>query len=73
VLGPRLLEACALVGAMPAGAATAAFGPVDSLKLRSCLTLFEAADPERDVFGRVLARQFDGERCSTTRQRLDLP
>ena len=34
-------------------------GPIDALKLRSCLTLFDAIEPGA-VFGRALARFYDG-------------
>lgn len=66
LLGVRLLEACALVEAMPPGAVPAAFGPVDALKVRSCLTLFERAVPEQVVFGRLIDQHLGGERCDTT-------
>ena len=52
--------------ARPAGAVPGAFGAVDTLKLRSCLTLFEAVVPEESVFARVLARHFGDVRCGAT-------
>lgn len=70
LLGARLLEACALVEALAPGAVPAAFGPVDALKLRSCLTLFEGVATGERVFGSLLERHFSGERCAlTVRQR----
>lgn len=33
----------------------------DDMKLRSCMTLFREADPQIDVFGKVLDRFYDGE------------
>jgi uncharacterized protein (DUF1810 family) len=36
-------------------------GAVDAQKLRSCLTLFAAADPAETCFRAVLDRFFDGE------------
>jgi uncharacterized protein (DUF1810 family) len=38
----------------------AIFGPVDAMKLRSSLTLFDAAEP-RGLFGRALAAFFAGK------------
>ena len=35
------------------------FGPIDALKLRSCLTLFDAIGPQ-SVFGKALAAFYDG-------------
>ena len=38
---------------------------VDSMKLRSSMTLFDAASPD-DIFGEVLDTFFDGSRCPLT-------
>lgn len=43
VLGPRLIEATHAMLAHRAERPEAILGPVDAMKLRSCLTLFEAA------------------------------
>lgn len=54
LLGPRL-RACAEVAAGLVGRTAAeVFGHPDDLKLRSCLTLFEAADPGEPAFPRAL-------------------
>ena len=37
------------------------FGHVDTLKLRSCMTLFDFVSPN-DLFGQVLDAKFEGER-----------
>ena len=42
------------------------FGSPDDVKLRSCMTLFEAVAPEEPSFGLVLARHFRGERYDVT-------
>ena len=70
LLGARLREACARVQALPAGAVAGAFGAVDTLKLRSCLTLFEAVVADEALFGQVLERHFDGARCELTQSNL---
>ncbi len=41
-------------------------GSPDDLKLRSCMTLFEAAAPDCSVFGEVLDRFYGGERDDAT-------
>ena len=41
-------------------------GAPDDLKLRSCMTLFELAAPEIEIFGEVLDKFFDGNRDMKT-------
>ena len=45
-------------------------GYVDDLKVRSCMTLFDAVCPN-DVFGEVLNQFYGGERCQRTLEMLD--
>ncbi len=45
-------------------------GYPDNLKLRSSMTLFEAAAPNQSVFGEVLDRFYGGERDDATLKRL---
>jgi uncharacterized protein (DUF1810 family) len=68
LLGPRLLECCdaLLAGAPAGGSAAAVLGPVDALKLRSSMTLFDRADPAQPRFAAVLARFYDGVGDATT-------
>lgn len=71
VLGERLRTACELLLSLPAQrTALDVFGPVDAMKLRSCLTLFEAAAGEGGVFTRCLQRFCAGERDPLTLDRL---
>ena len=42
------------------------FGSPDDMKLKSSMTLFEAAEPENKLFGRVLEKYFHGERDQRT-------
>jgi uncharacterized protein (DUF1810 family) len=59
VLGPRLREiAAATLAAPPGHSATDVFGPIDSMKLRSSMTLFAHVDPDEPVFRAVLDRFF---------------
>ncbi len=62
VLGPRLKEAVEAVGADP----VTVLGELDATKLRSCLTLFEAAGGGRRFSKLALDRLFDGARDSAT-------
>lgn len=66
VLGPRLEEAVGLMLRHRGRPAEAVLGPVDGMKLRSCLTLFEAADPGRRMFAEALEAFYGGERCQPT-------
>jgi uncharacterized protein (DUF1810 family) len=70
VLGPRLRECAGVIAAPPGSTADRILGPVDAMKLRSCLTLFAAAAPGEEVFGQVLARYFDAELDEATLARL---
>jgi len=47
----------------------AVFGSIDTMKLRSSLTLFDAASPD-PLFAEALDRWFLGERDPATRQLL---
>lgn len=70
VLGPRLLEVVTAINALPGDDAHAVFGSPDDLKLRSCLTLFQAAAPDEPVFGQALAKYFGGAPDPRTLERL---
>ncbi len=66
VLGPRLRECAALLLAVPAGRGIeSVVGAVDALKVRSSMTLFDAAATAGldagEVFRAVLDRFYDGE------------
>jgi uncharacterized protein (DUF1810 family) len=61
VLGPRLRECTRRVLAIEGRSAHAIFGSPDDLKLRSCMTLFRAADPAEPLFDAVLRRYYGGE------------
>jgi uncharacterized protein (DUF1810 family) len=70
VLGPRLRACTGAIAATSGSTADRILGPVDAMKLRSCLTLFAAAAPEEEVFGDVLARYFGAEPDEATLARL---
>jgi uncharacterized protein (DUF1810 family) len=69
VLGPRLREACELLLTHTGISAFDILGGIDALKLRSAMTLFAHATGE-DLFERVLARYYDGERDAATLRQL---
>lgn len=71
ILGPRLREASSAVADGPAATAEDLLGGIDAIKLRSSMTLFELADPEEDVYRRVLDRYFAGEQDLATLALLD--
>jgi uncharacterized protein (DUF1810 family) len=65
LLGPRLRQAAeALLPWAGKRSAEQIFGPVDAMKLRSSLTLFDALEPG-GIFGRALAAFFDGPDART--------
>jgi uncharacterized protein (DUF1810 family) len=78
VLGPRLRECARIVADTEGRTAERIFGPVDAMKLRSSMTLFEAADAREfrtgeaghNVFRAVLAKYFDGVPDEATLARL---
>ena len=66
VLGDRLRACCGQLLLLPAARAEQIFGSVDALKLRSCLTLFEAAAPSQPLFAQCLQRYFASTRDPLT-------
>ncbi len=68
LLGPRLRQCVeALLSWKGRRDSLAIFGPVDSMKLRSSLTLFGAAAPEDPLFGEALAAFFGSPDPQTLR------
>jgi uncharacterized protein (DUF1810 family) len=61
VLGPRLRECASVMAGLEEADPVAVLGPVDALKLRSSMTLFQAAAPDESVFGSVLGHLYRGE------------
>ncbi len=70
VLGPRLAECVDALLALDGLTAQEVLGSVDAMKLRSSVTLFQAAAPGVAAFGAVLARYFDGRPDEATLARL---
>ena len=70
VLGPRLTEAAGVLTGLTGRTAEQVFGPVDAMKLRSSMTLFATADPDRPEFRAVLDQWFGGAEDEATTARL---
>jgi uncharacterized protein (DUF1810 family) len=70
VLGPRLVECAQALLELPGRDPVRVMGSVDALKLRSSMTLFEAAAPDERVIADVLERYYGGERDPATTARL---
>jgi uncharacterized protein (DUF1810 family) len=68
VLGARLLECAEIVASHRGLTAEQIFGGIDSIKLRSSMTLFAHADPEQPVFRHVIDQYFAGPDPETERR-----
>ena len=66
VLGPRLNEITHAMLTHGDQSPEAVLGPVDAMKLRSCLTLFQAAGGDA-IFGEALRVFYEGQPCEATR------
>ena len=66
LLGPRLADCVEAVLGHPDLSAEAIFGPVDAVKLRSSMTLFEAVADVPDRFADVIETFHNGERDPAT-------
>ncbi len=60
VLGARLRECAGLLLAVPGRTAQQILDPIDAVKVRSCATLFQRADPSEPLFPAILDRFYDG-------------
>ena len=70
VLGPRLKDSLWRLLAHTDKSAFEILGVLDMWKLRSCLTLFEQADPTSPVFPLAISQFFSGNRDSSTQHLL---
>jgi len=71
VLGPRLRECVGLLLGVEGRSAHEILGSPDDLKLRSCLTLFDAVAAGDDLFARALAKFYAGQPDPATLALLD--
>ena len=70
VLGSRLRECATVVLATRGRTAEEILGPIDAMKVRSCMTLFHRAAPDDPVFSEVLDRYYGGLADEATDARL---
>ena len=66
VLRKRLLEISGALLELDTNNASKVFGWPDDMKLRSSMTLFAEAEPECDVFRKVLDQYFHGQKDENT-------
>jgi uncharacterized protein (DUF1810 family) len=66
VLGPRLVVCVRAMLSHEGLGAVGILGPVDAVKFRSCLTLFEQVAPDEPIFGEAIERFYGGERDGVT-------
>lgn len=76
ILGQRLIECCQILLSYPHKSAEQIFGSIDSVKLKSSMTLFNAVVSQSgltdNVFAQVLDQYFDGEQDSNTLNLLEI-
>lgn len=70
LLGPRLDDCARALLSHRGRSAQQIMGSPDDLKLRSSMTLFQAAAPQQPLFAEVLQAFYDGEQDAVTLQRL---
>ena len=66
ILGEGLRTITKALLDQPQRNANGIFGATDAMKLRSCMTLFELADPTCSLYGQVLEEFFGGSRDHKT-------
>ena len=72
VLGPRLREISGVLLELRGSDPVAVFGGIDSMKLKSSMTLFAVAAPDDPVFQQVLDKYYGGEQDVLTLRILGL-
>ncbi|MDE5856796.1 MAG: DUF1810 domain-containing protein [Muribaculaceae bacterium] len=65
ILGLRLRVVSETILGLPSNNARSIFGDIDSLKLRSSMTLFDIASPN-DIFAQVIDKYFNGQSDNRT-------
>ena len=70
VLGPRLRTCTEALARHADSTAEQVLGSIDAMKVRSCMTLFDAVAPAEPVFGQVLDQWYDGRPDPETVRRL---
>lgn len=68
ILGERLREITGVLLSLEGKTAIEILGGIDSLKVKSCMTLFDLISPH-DIFEKVLDKYYNGQRCQLTLRR----
>jgi len=71
VLGQRLKDITTALAELPEYDPEKVLGYPDNLKVRSCMTLFHAADPDEKLFQLILDKYFDGQKDPKTMEMLN--
>ena len=71
ILGTRLREISEVLLRLEDNTILEIFGTTDSMKVRSCMTLFDIVSPH-DIFEKVLNKYYQGKRCELTLNRFGI-
>lgn len=71
ILGDRLREISETLLQLEGNTTLEIFGGIDSMKVRSCMTLFDIVSPH-DIFEKVLDKYYNGKRCELTLSRFNI-
>ena len=66
VLGKRLIEISEALLLLEDKSAIMIFGQTDSLKLKSCMTMFNSVSPN-NIFSKILDKYFNGDTCKISK------
>ena len=69
ILGTRIREITEVLLEHKDKTALSIFGDIDTIKVRSCMTMFDFLSPN-DIFGEVLRSFYNGERCIVSIQEM---
>ena len=72
ILGKHLIEICNALLSLDTNDATEVMGRPDDRKLKSSMTLFDAATESSDVFRLVLEKYYNGKKDYRTLEMLDI-
>lgn len=72
VLKTHLVEICSALLELDTNDAVAVMGRPDDKKLKSSMTLFDAASGHQEIFGKVLKKYYQGKRDGRTLQMLKM-
>ena len=72
ILKERYIECCNILFTLESNDSESIFGEIDSMKLKSSLTLFKFVDKENEsLYNKLLKKFYNGEECNLTLQLLN--